>query len=115
MSYSEYEACNCHIELDTSKAFLFGSLIERYKLVTRCTIAITFQKFNIIEVSRTSPTIPYQIYLEAKLVKTFYLFLQRAKSGPREERTIRTGQGICLFCIVVCPMCTLMKDRVHEV
>jgi hypothetical protein len=34
--------------------------------------------------------------------------------GPSEEGPFRTGQGICLFCIVVCPMCTLMKDRVHE-
>jgi hypothetical protein len=33
--------------------------------------------------------------------------------GPSEEGPFRTGQGICLFCIVVCPMCTLMKDRVH--
>jgi hypothetical protein len=126
MSYSKYSIRMLVTvsELNTSKACLFGSQLERYKLVTRFIFAKAFQNFNIIyeycsvqdKFYHFVPNLPLGKvgHNFTDCIHAFCLFLQRTKSGPREERTIRTGQGICLFCIVVCPMCTLMKDRVYE-
>jgi hypothetical protein len=89
--------------------------------VSRCTYAKAFQKLYTSRVQDKTyhflPNLPLgkdgQNFTDCTMLSVCFYNLQSREQG-RKGPFVRTGQGICLFCIVVCPMCTLMKDRVHE-